>query len=486
MANSILIIEDDEILADNIRAHLERNQWEAHVAHGAEEGLKKLETVHPDMLLTDYRLPGKTGIDVIKGALAIDPQVKIIMLTGEGNAQIAVDAMKAGACDYLSKPISLAELQLVLEMALGQSRMEKTLSAMQRRQPRASLEAIMGESPPMQTAKSKARQVLEAEKRMNDNDLPAILITGETGTGKELMARALHFEGVRSNWPFIEINCASLPPNLLESELFGHERGAFTDAKDRRIGLVEAADGGTLFLDEIGEVDLSIQAKLLKLLEEKTLRRIGSVRERKVNIRIVSATNQNLEQMVRDGRFRADLYFRLRVISLSMPPLRETGNDILRIAEFYLQSHAKRYGKKGLRFSPEAQEWLLCYGWPGNVRELRNMLEQTVLLSQHDVISLDEFSFGPGQLRNDSAPGNRHEHPGSTAVGHGVAKIPEAEQELVLKMLEKTDWNISKSAKLLGLSRDMLRYRIEKYGLARPERTSVAAMFAMDALEPGR
>lgn len=486
MANSILIIEDDEILADNIRAHLERNQWEAHVAHGAEEGLKKLETVHPDMLLTDYRLPGKTGIDVIKGALAIDPQVKIIMLTGEGNAQIAVDAMKAGACDYLSKPISLAELQLVLEMALGQSRMEKTLSAMQRRQPRASLEAIMGESPPMQTAKSKARQVLEAEKRMNDNDLPAILITGETGTGKELMARALHFEGVRSNWPFIEINCASLPPNLLESELFGHERGAFTDAKDRRIGLVEAADGGTLFLDEIGEVDLSIQAKLLKLLEEKTLRRIGSVRERKVNIRIVSATNQNLEQMVRDGRFRADLYFRLRVISLSMPPLRETGNDILRIAEFYLQSHAKRYGKKGLRFSPEAQEWLLCYGWPGNVRELRNMLEQTVLLSQHDVISLDEFSFGPGQLRNDSAPGNRHEHPGSIAVGHGVAKIPEAEQELVLKMLEKTDWNISKSAKLLGLSRDMLRYRIEKYGLARPERTSVAAMFAMDALEPGR
>jgi len=483
MANSILIIEDDEILADNIRAHLVRNQWETHVAHNAEDGLKKLEEVHPDMVLTDYRLPGKTGVDVIKAALAVDPQVKIIMLTGEGNAQIAVDAMKAGACDYLSKPIALAELQLVLEIALGQSRMEKTLSVMQRRQPHASLDAIIGESPPMQAAKGKARQVLEAEKRMNDSDLPAILITGETGTGKELLARALHYEGVRSNWPFIEINCASLPPNLLESELFGHERGAFTDAKDRRIGLVEAADGGTLFLDEIGEVDLSIQAKLLKLLEEKSLRRIGSVRERKVNIRIVSATNQNLEQMVRDGRFRSDLYFRLRVISLSMPPLRQTGEDILRIAGFYLQNHAKRYGKKGLHFSPDAKDRLLRYGWPGNVRELRNMLEQTVLLAQDEVITPDQLSFGQGSLQDAHAQGDDAGSQAAAASGRGSTKIADVEQDMVYKILAKTDWNISKSAKLLGLSRDMLRYRIEKYGLARPERVSAAALLAEDALE---
>jgi two-component system, NtrC family, response regulator AtoC len=486
MANSILIIEDDEMLADNIRTHLERNQWETHVAHTAEEGLKKLETVRPDMVLTDYMLPGKTGLDVIKAALEVDPQVKVIMMTGGGSVQVAVEAMKAGACDYLSKPISLAELTLILEKALGQSRMEKTLSVFQRRQSRGSLDAIIGESPSMMATKAKARQVLEAEKRMNDNDLPSILITGETGTGKELLARALHFEGVRSNWPFIELNCASLPPNLLESELFGHERGAFTDAKDRRIGLVEAADGGTLFLDEIGEVDLSIQAKLLKLLEDKTLRRIGSVRERKVNIRIVSATNQNLEQMVRDGRFRSDLYFRLRVISLSMPPLRETGEDILRIAGFYLQSHAKRYGKKGLRFSPGANERLLRYGWPGNVRELRNMLEQTVLLSQDEVITPDQLAFGPGQLHDDSAQGNEHGGDALAAGGRGVAKISEVGQDLVFKTLEKTDWNISKSAKLLGLSRDMLRYRIEKYGLARPERPTAPAIFAADALEKNR
>jgi DNA-binding NtrC family response regulator len=470
MANSILIIEDDEMLADNIRTHLERNQWEVHVAHSAEEGLKKLETVRPDMVLTDHKLPGKTGLDVIKGAREIDPQVKIIMLTGDGNVQLAVDAMKAGACDYLSKPVSLAELKLVLEMALGQSQMEKTLSVLQRRQSRGSLEAIIGESPPMMAMKAKARQVLEAEKRMLDSsDLPAILITGETGTGKELLARALHFEGVRNNSPFIEINCASLPPNLLESELFGHERGAFTDAKDRRIGLVEAADGGTLFLDEIGEVDLSIQAKLLKLLEDKTLRRIGSVRERKVNIRIVSATNQNLEQMVRDGRFRSDLYFRLRVISLAMPPLRGSGEDILRIATFYLHSHAKRYGKKGLRFSPAANERLLHYGWPGNVRELRNMLEQTVLLSQDEVITPEQLACGPAHAHDDSAQGNEHGREASAAVGRGSGRVSEAGQDLLFETLAKTDWNISKSAKLLGLSRDMLRYRIEKYGLARPQ-----------------
>ena len=481
MANSILIIEDDEMLADNIREHLERNQWEVHVAHNAEDGLKKLESVRPDMVLTDYRMPGKTGVDVIRGALEIDPEVKIIMLTGEGNAQIAVDAMKAGACDYLSKPISLAELKLVLEKALGHSKVEKTLSVMQRRQPRASLEAIIGDSPPMLAAKTKARQVLEAERRMNDGDLPAVLITGETGTGKELLARALHFEGVRSNWPFIEINCASLPPNLLESELFGHERGAFTDAKDRRIGLVEAADGGTLFLDEIGEVDLSIQAKLLKLLEEKSLRRIGSVRERKVNIRIVSATNQNLEQMVREGRFRSDLYFRLRVISLSMPPLRTTGEDILRIGEFYLQAHAKRYGKKGLHFSPEAKDRLLRYGWPGNVREMRNMLEQTVLLCQDEVITPDQLAFGNGQLHNPDAQANQQDYNAPAIAGRGTGKIAEVEQDMVYKVLSKTDWNISKSAKLLGLSRDMLRYRIEKYGLARPPRVTAAAILAEDS-----
>ena len=469
MANTILIIEDEVMLADNICTYLERSQWETHVAHSAEEGLRKIESLQPDVVLTDYMLPGKTGLQVIKSALAIDPQLKIVMFTGEGSTQLAVEAMKAGACDYIAKPLVLAELKLVLERAAGQAQVEKTLSVFQRRESRGSLDAIIGQSPAMVSTKAKVRQVLAAERSMRDDDLPAILISGETGTGKELLARALHFEGLRHDGPFIEINCASLPSNLLESELFGHERGAFTDAKERRIGLVEAAEGGTLFLDEIGEVELAIQAKLLKLLEEKTVRRIGSVRDRRVNIRIVSATNRDLEQMVREGRFRRDLYYRLRVISLSMPPLRHGGDDIVSIASFYLQKHAKRYGKSGLHFTEAAEQAMRRYDWPGNVRELRNMLEQTVLLAQGDAITLEQLTFSSCGT-HAAPPGSQSAQGPSDALSErGVPKSVEVEQEMVAATLEKTDWNISKTAKLLGITRDMLRYRIEKYRFERPD-----------------
>jgi two-component system, NtrC family, response regulator AtoC len=456
MANTILIVDDDYQLADNIRQYLERYDWDAHVEYSAEAGLAKLKTLHPDILLTDHMMPGMTGLDLINAVQEIDPNLKIVMLTGEGSLQVAVDAMKAGASDYLAKPVSLAELRVVLDKTLGQAQMEKTLSVYQRRQSKgASLEAIIGESAPTLALKTKVQQILAAERQITNGELPPILINGETGTGKELLARALHFDGTRKDKPFIEINCASLPANLLESELFGHEKGAFTDAKESRVGLAEAADGGTLFLDEIGEIDLSLQAKLLTLLEQKTVRRIGSVRERKVNIRIISATNQDLEKMVREARFRSDLYFRLRVITLSTAPLRTTGQDILRIAEFYLQLHAKQYGKKGLYFTQDAQELLLRYTWPGNVRELRNTLEQTVLLAHSQAISADQISISPS-LVNDSGLMIERRNSLHNTTTKAIS-------------LEKTGWNVSKSAKLLGLSRDMMRYRIEKYGLNAPQ-----------------
>ena len=475
MTNTVLIVDDDSQLADNIRLYLERYDWETHVEYSAEAGLKKLKTLHPDILLTDHMMPGMTGIDLIKQVQEIDPQIKIVMLTGEGNLQVAVDAMKAGASDYLGKPVSLAELKVVLDKTLGQAQMEKTLSVYQRRESKGmSLEAIIGESAPTVAVKTKVRQILNAEQQIKGGELPSILINGETGTGKELLARALHFDGLRKSKPFIEINCASLPNNLLESELFGHEKGAFTDAKESRVGLVEAADGGTLFLDEIGEIDLALQAKLLTLLEQKTVRRIGSIRERKVNIRIISATNQDLEKMVREGRFRSDLYFRLRVITLSTAPLRTTGQDILRIAEFYLQLHARYYGKKNLYFTPAAEQLLLAYTWPGNVRELRNTLEQTVLLANGLAIDVDQISISPNLVngagviieRRNIAPGIAQKPQLLERIGTDISDV---NQDLLKKTLEITGWNVSKSAKLLGLTRDMMRYRIEKYGLYAPQ-----------------
>lgn len=310
MEHSILLVEDDELLAENIQTYLERKDFEVTVCHSAEDALAQLETFMPDIVLTDNSLPGMSGHDLIQKLRISAPDLKVIMMTGYGNVEDAVVAMKEGAFHYVTKPVALPELKLLLDKALATERMERTLSFYQEREAQKSgVQALIGDSAPMQYLKNTIGQLLDAERRMANTDLPPVLVEGETGTGKELVARALHFDGPRSKGPFIEFNCASIPSNLVESELFGHEKGAFTDAKDRRVGLVEAADGGTLFLDEIGEMDLLLQAKILKLLEDRTIRRVGSVKERKVNLRVISATNCNLEQMVQQGKFRRDLFF---------------------------------------------------------------------------------------------------------------------------------------------------------------------------------
>ncbi|MDH4567162.1 sigma-54-dependent Fis family transcriptional regulator [Pseudomonas sp. BN414] len=467
MEHSVLIVEDDELLAGNIQTYLERKNFEALVCHSAEEALELLRDQVPDVLLTDNSLPGMSGHELIREVCNRAPQIKPIMMTGYGNIEDAVQAMKAGAFHYLTKPVALAELKLLLDKALDAQRLEHKLDFYQSRAAQdAGLAALIGESPAMMEVKSMVRQLLDAESRMADAELPAVLIEGETGTGKELIARALHFDGARSRGPFVEFNCASIPAHLLEAELFGHEKGAFTDAKDRRLGLVEAADGGTLFLDEVGEMDLVLQAKLLKLLEDRTIRRIGSVKERKVNLRIISATNCNLEQMVQQGKFRRDLFFRLRIISVRVPRLYVREGDVLLLARHFLKQHGKRYGKPGLQFSAEAEHVLQSYSWPGNVRELRNMLEQTVLLAQANLITAAQLHICPSLVEDTTA--HYRTHGNGNGDGHGAE--PEAEREMVIRMLDKTDWNVTKSARLLGLTRDMLRYRIEKLGLIRPDR----------------
>lgn len=472
MEQSILIVEDDEMLAENIQTYLERKNFDARVCHSAEEALEVLATVQPDVILTDHSLPGMSGMALLAKVHADSPQTKLIMMTGYGNIDDAVEAMKAGAFHYLTKPVALVELKLLIERALDAQRLEYKLTFYQQREAQgSSYQALIGNSVPMQTLKFTIQQLLDAESRMTDAEQPAVLIEGETGTGKELIARALHFGGVRNKGPFIEFNCAAIPAHLIEAELFGHERGAFTDAKERRLGLVEAADGGTLFLDEIGEMDLSLQAKLLKLLEDRTIRRVGSVKERKVDLRIISATNCNLEQLVQQGKFRRDLFFRLRIISIKVPRLYARGDDVLLLARHFLALHCKRYGKPGLQFSAEAEILLKSYSWPGNVRELRNMLEQSVLLAQSNII-------GPNQLVMCSSlmePAAREQfaQPACGYENDGAIdgfNLPEVERDIVIKTLNKTDWNVTKSAKILGLSRDMLRYRIERLGLTRPDR----------------
>lgn len=472
MSHGVLVIEDEKTLSKNIKAYLERYEYEVRIAGSGEEGLHQLEGFKPDVVLLDFQLPGMNGLEVLSRIRMADSQVKVVMITAHGNVQTAVDAMKAGAYDYLSKPVILAELKILLDKAVGQTRLEGTLSYYREKGAVDSgLSNLLGESPPMRSLKEQIRQLIQSERMLTDDEPPAVLITGETGTGKELAARALHYNGCRKDQAFVEVNSASIPTHLLEAELFGYERGAFTDAKGRKLGLFEAADGGTLFLDEIGDLDLSLQAKLLHALESKVVRRLGSLREQKVNVRIITATNRSLEELVRHGKFREDLYFRLKIISLELPPLRERGKDILLLANHFLNIHCRRYGKKEMRFSKEAEEALLSYSWPGNVRELRNMIERTVLLSQHEIIEPDQLAlisgFGKPKME-DRVDENRTAH--FVLPSQGIS-LEEVERNLVVQALEKTSWNVTRAAKLLGLSRDTLRYRMEKYRLTSPQDT---------------
>jgi DNA-binding NtrC family response regulator len=463
MAYGVLIIEDEATLAKNIKVYLERHHFEARCAATAQQGLQLFETFFPEVVLLDLYLPDLNGLEVIAALQERNHQAKIIVITAHGNAQTAVKAMKAGAYDYLSKPLVLGELKLLLDKIMEHRRLEDVLSYYQGKEAgHSTMTNLLGESPPMQTLKAKIQQLLHAEQALHGMSLPAVLITGETGVGKELVARALHFNGARQHRPFVEINCAALPEHLLEAELFGYEAGAFTDAQKRKPGLFEAADRGTLFLDEIGDLALAMQAKLLKVLEDKIVRRLGGLRDHHVDVRIIAASNQPLEQLVQQGKFRADLYFRLRVIHLSVPPLRERGDDILLLARHFLHLYSRRYGKQPMHFSNAAKVALRQYSWPGNVRELRNVVEHTVLLSPQNIITPEQLPLLPGVNLGFSE---------TTAVPDRFVLPPqgicleEVERNLVQQALERTDWNVTQAARLLGLSRDTLRYRIEKYKL---------------------
>ena len=457
MGYGVLIIEDEAILAKNIKLFLGRVGYDVKIAETAEDGIAQLEVFKPEAILLDFNLPGMSGLECLETVRAIDSTIKVMIITGHGNVELAVNAMKAGAYDFLTKPLSMSKLRLLLEKAMGEERQAHTLSYYRARDARESgFEKLIGESDAITGLRDTIKRIIAAEQNLRDTDAPAVLITGETGSGKELVARALHFNGPRRDKPFVEINCASIPGPLLESELFGYERGAFTDAHSRKLGLIETADGGTLFLDEIGDMEPQSQSKLLKLLEDKTVRRIGSVRDSAVNVRIIAATNQPLEELVAAGRFRSDLLFRLRIVHIAVPALRNRGADILLLANHFLALHARRYGKNGLHLSAEVESQLLRHHWPGNVRELRNVVEHAVLMSSGSLIdALNLFAAPPRPSSSSSA-----------TVSTDDTSLAAVEREALLSALEKTNWNVSKAARMLGISRDTLRYRIAKFQLS--------------------
>jgi len=450
---SILIIDDEETFCRNAAKFLEKFGHTANTALDARSGLAQFATQQPDLVVLDYRLPDLDGISVIRQLREQDSEVPILMITGHGNIELAVEAMKAGANDLLTKPVPLAELHHRIEQFASRQRQSGRLRYFENKE-RSSAKTIIGDSAPICEVRARIARIAAVA----GNQLPPVLILGETGTGKELIARALHFESTRAAQPFIEINCASIPDNLLESELFGHERGAFTDARERKIGLVEAADGGTLFLDEIGEMNLALQAKLLKVLEEGRFRRLGSVQERQANLRIVAATHQNLEERIQRGEFRADLYFRLCVLQILVPALRKRDTDVLPLAKHFLLQFARRYGRDGMTLSRSAEKALQAHNWPGNIRELRNVIEQAVLLTAQDIIDGPDLMLPTRQLPAVA------EGMTPTAAAQ-VSMIDVAERNLIVRALSLSAGNVTRAARELGISRDTLRYRIEKHGI---------------------
>lgn len=481
MAKGILIIEDEVVLAKKIAKYLGQNGYETRVVGNGKDGLKQLESFHPEVVLLDFNLPGGlNGLEVLKRIRFYDSNIKVILVTGQGDIQLAVEAMKTGAYDYLSKPVMLSGLKTLLEHAVGKDKQENLLSYYQGRETtQVGIEKIVGRCEAIYKIKQQIKRVLDAGRRLTVGSPPPVLITGETGTGKELVARAIHYGGVRSEAPFTELNLAGFPSHLVESELFGFERGAFTDARERKLGLVESANGGTLFLDEIGELPQSIQVKLLKLLEGYEVRRLGSLTSQKIDLQIVSATNCSLENMVKDGLFRSDLLFRLNTVCLELPPLRERGGDIVLLARHFAKLFGEKYGLQNIVLSEQAEAAIERYHWPGNVRELRNKMEQAVMLCDGQVIAPNHLDFSSNDAlasRSSSASTTSFQRRTGDLVKEtpfrpkkeeeSGSTLEVAERDLVNQALLDVGGNVSKAARRLGISRHQMRYRIEKYGLS--------------------
>ncbi len=452
MPKHILVVDDERLIRWSL---CERLTEEGYVCVAAEDGArarKEVEAQAFDLALLDLRLPDVEGTDLIEEILASRPELPVIMITAYSSVDTAVTAMKLGACDYISKPFDMDQIVASVRNALE----AKEGGAGAGEAHKFGLKNLLGNSPVMREIKLMAR-------KLADTDATTILLLGETGTGKDMFARAIHYDSARVDKPFMNITCTALPDSLLDSELFGYEEGAFTDARKQKKGLFELADGGTVLLDEIGDMSAELQGKLLRVIEEKAFKRIGGTEDITVNVRIVAATNRDLEKAIADRVFREDLYYRLSIIPICLPPLRERREDIPMLAERFLEMACDEHERARKTFTPAAIERLGIQEWPGNIRQLRNVIERTALLCGKGKIDADDLELGP--------------HPGaeraarqkfSVVLPEEGCDIEQIEQELVQQALERTRWNQSRAARLLHMTRDQVRYKMEKYCLKKP------------------
>lgn len=450
MKPAILIVDDDEVMCQTLSDVFTKREYEVLATETGREAIGSVHKQLIDLVLLDIRLPDMDGITVLKKIKEIDTDLMVIMMTAYSDVQTAVMAMKAGAYDYINKPFELDELKLLIQKAIETQSLRNEVRRLRRQhESENSGLQIYGNSP-------QVRNINELIQMIAQTPRTSVLIEGESGTGKELAANAIHYNSNRSPRPLIKINCGAIPENLLETELFGYEKGAFTDAKSTKKGLFELASGGTIFLDEIGDMNHHLQSKLLRVLETQSFMRVGGTREIHVDLRFIAASNRNLAEMVNKGEFRKDLYYRLKVMVLDIPPLRERREDILLLANLFIEEGNRELGKSIKGILPKAKDLLLNYSWPGNIRELKNVLERAMILSATEEISTETL---PIELREDQISSR------SISLNLSDSSLEAMEKKHIFEVLTMVNGNKSKAARNLGISRSTLREKLKKYAI---------------------
>jgi DNA-binding NtrC family response regulator len=451
----ILVVDDEYLIRWTLQQNLEKEGYEVILAETGEEALKKVKEEAPDIALVDIKLPGMDGYEVLEKALKIDQGIIPIMITAYDEVDKVVRAMKFGAFDYIAKPFDFGKVYLSIQKALEASQLKREIRHLrQEKKSQFGFDSIVAVSQEM-------GRVLQIARKIAESDAATVLIQGESGVGKEVVAHLIHERSKRQDMPFITVNCANFPEQMLENELCGHEKGAFTDAKEVKKGLLEVADKGTLFLDEIGDMNPNLQGKILRLVEQRIFRRIGGIKDIHVDIRIITATNKDLLKLKEEGKFREDLFYRINVAFIRIPPLRERPDDILPLTKYFVEKYNEEFHKNVQKISKGVEDFLKNYGWPGNVRELKNVIERAMILGEGDTLLMEHLPIEI--LGQASKQGGAIEGIRIPPEGISLEKVEEA---LVKQALKMTNGNQTKAAKLLDISRDALRYRMQKFGLA--------------------